>query len=422
MPSADELALFGGTPVISQAFPPYSSIGEEEAQVAGDVVRSGCLSGYIGADGPGFMGGPQVRALEEEAAEYFEVRHCLATNSWTTGLQCAVGALGLEAGDEVITSPWTMAATATSILHWNAVPVFADIDATSFNLDPSSVEARITARTRAILAPDIFGQSANIEALTKLCTKHNLSLISDTAQAPGATRNGKFAGTLARIGGFSLNRHKHITCGEGGLLVTNEDELASRVALLRNHGEVLIGQGYKLEINRGILGSNYRLGEMEAAVARVQLRKLPVKIASRQEAAERLTTGLRELVGLSIPDTQFENTNVYYVLPLLLDDQLADSRGMVAEALRAEGVTGLLEGYQNIHRLPVFKDWEAYGLRAVRDPDAERVPGDCPTAEALHSRNFLGLQLCAHEFSPNETDLVVRAFRKVWSALLNHVG
>jgi perosamine synthetase len=232
--------MYGGAPFITGSFPPYRSIGEEEIEAANRVLRSGVLSAFIGAAGPGFYGGPEVRALEREASERFDVRHVVAVNSWTSGLVAAVGAIGIAPGDEVIVTPWTMVATATAILHWNGIPVFADIDPRSFNLDPVAVEAKITPRTRAILCADIFGQSADIPSLRTIADRHGLRLLTDTAQAPGALLAGRSTGTMADIGGFSLNYHKHIHCGEGGLLVTDDDHLAERLRLIRNHGEAVI--------------------------------------------------------------------------------------------------------------------------------------------------------------------------------------
>lgn len=417
MSQGSELALFGGEPVIRVPFPPYTSLGEQEVEAAARVVRSGVLSAYIGAAGPGFMGGPELRAMESAVAEYFGVEHCLAVNSWTSGLHCCVGALALAPGDEVITSPWTMAATATVILQWNAVPVFADIDPMTFNLDPASVKERITDRTRAILAPDIFGQSANVEALMALCDRYGLQLISDSAQAPGALRHGSYAGTLGHIGGYSLNYHKHITCGEGGLVVTDDDALAHRVALLRNHGEVAVSQGDEASPRHGILGSNFRMGEIEAAITLQQLPKLTERVASRAAAAARLDLGLSALPGLRTPVVDPGNTHVYYVYGLVLDEELAPARFQIIEALRAEGVPALSAGYQNVHRLALFADRLAYGRPGNPFDGQEAREDSCPVAEALHDSSFFGMLLCAHEFDESQTDLITEAFRKVWESM-----
>ena len=149
--SKNILAIHGGTPVIAGPMAHFKSIGEDEVTVVSEVIRSGVLSAYIGAPGPGFMGGKQVLRFERQAAEYFGVKHAIAVNSWTSGLIAAVGAIGLEPGDEIITTPWTMAATATAILHLNGIPVFADIDPITLNLDPENVAARITQKTKAIM-------------------------------------------------------------------------------------------------------------------------------------------------------------------------------------------------------------------------------------------------------------------------------
>lgn len=419
----EELALHGGAPVITEAFQPFVAVGDEEADAVAAVVRSGVLSAYIGARGPGFMGGEQVQALEREAAGYFGVAHAISVNSWTSGLIAAVGAIGIEPGDEIITTPWTMAATATAILHFNGIPVFADIDPHTFNIAPAQVEKLVTPRTRAIMAVDIFGQSADMQALRKIADRHGLRLISDTAQAPGAFSAAQHAGTLADIGGYSLNYHKHIHCGEGGILVTNDDRLAQRLRLLRNHAEVVIDSDAPQDLCN-MLGYNFRMGEMEATIARLQLKKLAPRVATRQHAAAQLNDALHGLTGLTLPTVMSGNTHAYYVYGMTLDTEaLGISRRQIAAALRAEGVPGLMEGYQNIHLLPVFRHKIAYGTKgfpwhpAVNAADHHYGPGLCPVAEKLHNVTFLGLSLCLCEFTEAEISLVGAAFRKVWERL-----
>jgi dTDP-4-amino-4,6-dideoxygalactose transaminase len=421
--SSDSLALCGGPPTVTRALQPFRSVGEEEAQAAAEVVRGGVLSAYIGAPGEFFLGGSRVRAFEEQAARYFGVKHAVAVNSWTSGLEACIGAIGVEPGDEIITSPWTMAATATSILQWNAIPVFADIDRETFNLDPRSVERLVSPRTRAILAVDIFGQSADMPALRAIAQRHGLKLLVDTAQAPGARIGGRYAGTLADIGGFSLNYHKHIHCGEGGIVVTDDDRLARRAQLIRNHGECVV-QGSEPAELANILGHNFRMGEIEAAIASIQLGKLAARVESRQRAAARLDGALADLPGLRTPRVAPECSHVYYVYGLTLDTQaLGVGRERLLEALRAEGVPGLFGGYQNIHLLPLFQRKIAYGTGGFpwTSPYASRdvsyAPGTCPVAEELHARSFFGLNLCMHEYGDEEIDQVAAAFRKVWSLL-----
>ena len=419
----DTLAILGGPPAISNSFRRFNTIGEEELAAATEVIRGGVLSGYIGAPGDAFMGGPKVRAFEAAAAKYFGVKHAVAVNSWTSGLIAAVGAIGLEPGDEVITTPWTMVATATAILQWNGIPVFADIEPDSFNIDPASVENLIGPRTRAILAVDIFGQSCNMRALREIATRHGLKLLSDTAQAPGATYHGQYAGTLADIGGFSLNYHKHIHCGEGGILVTNDDRLARRLQLIRNHAEAVIDSDDPAELCN-MLGFNFRLGEIEAAIAEEQLKKLRANINGRQRAAAGFDAGLAGLPGLKTPQRSEGCSHVYYIYGMTLDtEQLGVPRDKLVAALRAEGVPGLVSGYQNVHLYPLFQQRIAFGTQGFpwtssfceREISYER--GICPVAEGLHAQTFLGINICLNDYSSDDVAQVLGAFKKVWGQL-----
>jgi perosamine synthetase len=419
----EQLALDGGPPVITAPLADFKSIGEDEVAVVSDVIRGGVLSAYIGAPGPGFMGGTRVKAFEQQAAEYFGVKHAVAVNSWTSGLIAAIGAIGLEPGDEVITTPWTMAATATAILHWNGIPVFADIDPDTFNICPKSVAQLITPRTRAIMAVDIFGQSADMPALRVLAEQHGLKLLCDTAQAPGALVGNAFTGTFADIGGFSLNYHKHIHCGEGGVLVTNDDRLAERLCLIRNHAEAVIRSDEPSELCN-MLGYNFRMGEIEAAIASVQLTKLVPRVESRQRIAAELNSGLSALPGIKVPSVSAGATHVYYVYGLTLDiEKLGVARERIVEALRAEGVPSLMAGYQNLHLLPMFRNKIAYGTKGFPwtspycTSDVQYGPGVCPTAEKLHNETFLGINICMNELPPADVAMVVAAFHKVWAQL-----
>ncbi|HMO67556.1 MAG TPA: DegT/DnrJ/EryC1/StrS family aminotransferase [Novosphingobium sp.] len=316
-----------------------------------------------------------------------------------------------------------MAATATAILHFAGIPVFADIDRATFNIDPARVEQQITPRTRAIMAVDIFGQSADMKALRALADKHGLKLLSDTAQAPGALQDGAPAGTLADIGGYSLNYHKHIHCGEGGILVTNDQALAERLALIRNHAEAVV-QNDDPAVLANMLGYNFRMGEIEAAIASQQLAKLEHRIATRQAAAARLDAGLASLSGLQTPVTAQGATHVYYVYGMVLDTAaLGVSRRAVIDALTAEGVPGIVVGYQNLHLLPMFRNRIAYGSKGFpwTSPYAARdityAPGQFPVAEKLHAETFFGLNLCMYEYETADVDLVLAAFHKVWANL-----
>jgi len=418
-----KLALLGGQATITKPFKQYNPIGQEELQAAKEVIESGVLSQFIGAWHPDFLGGPKVREFESQCASYFGVKHAITVNSWTSGLIAAVGAIGIQPGDEVIVPPWTMCASATAILHWNAIPVFADIDPKTFCLDPKSVEANITPYTKAIMAVDIFGQSADMDALMAIAKRHGLKVISDTAQAPGAKYKGQFAGTLADVGGFSLNYHKHIHTGEGGILVTNDDEIAKRLQLIRNHAEAVV-EGMGLTDLTNMVGYNFRLGEIECAMGISQLKKLQGYLDSRQHIAQKLNERLSSLPGLSTPFLMPDCTHAYYVYPMVLDtEKLGVPRERIVKALQAEGVAGLSNGYQNVHLLPMFQKKIAYGSTGfpwtsdICQREMSYAKGICPVAEKLHDETYLGFAMCLNDLTDDDVNMIADSFNKVWACI-----
>jgi len=195
-----KLSIKGGKKTINYKFKRFNTIGNEEIKAVTKVVKSGVLSKFLGEPDPDFYGGPMVKKFEANCREYFNVKHAITVNSWTSGLTAAVGALDIEPGDEIIVSTLTMCATATAILQWNCIPVFADIDPHTFNIDPKSIEKNISPYTKAIMTTDIYGQSADMTTIRSIAEKYSLKIISDTAQSPGSITNGDYSGTLADIG------------------------------------------------------------------------------------------------------------------------------------------------------------------------------------------------------------------------------
>lgn len=415
------LAIDGGSPTIDYIIPPYNPFGEDEVSAASEVVRSGVLSDYVANSSEHFFGGQKVLEFEESIANFYGVQHAITVNSWTSGLVCAIGAIDPEPFSEIIVPTWTMCATATAILHWNCIPVFADIDPDTFCISPASIESCISSRTVAIIAVDIAGHSCDYDSILSIASKHGLKVISDSAQSPYTKYNGDFVSKQAHIGGFSYNYHKHIHTGEGGVVITNDDDLAFRVRLIRNHGEACVS-GFNYSNISNIVGHNFRLGEIESSIGIQQLKKLPLLVAAKSTFAAQLTAGLIGLRGLLLPQTKSYSTHSFYVYCMTLDlSALTVDRQYVFNALSAEGVPGLMNSFANLHTLPIFQRKLAYGSShfpwSHSQSSVTYDQGICPVAEELHTRTFLGLQLCTHALNTEIIDDIISAFHKVWNSI-----
>jgi dTDP-4-amino-4,6-dideoxygalactose transaminase len=420
------LAVNGGTPVRTEKFPPHKFIGDEEKKAVAEVLDSGILSKFLGCWHDDFFGGPQVQALEKKWAEYFNVKHAVSVNSCTSGLYCAVGAAGISPGDEVIVSPYTMSASATAALIYGGIPVFADIEEEYYCLDPDSIEKLITPKTKAIIVVDLLGLPYDVERINAIAEKHNLTIIEDCAQAPGAKYNNKFAGTLGDMGVYSLNYHKHIHCGEGGVIVTDDDELANKLRLIRNHAEAVAG-GTELTDYVNMVGFNYRMTEIEAAIAGCQLDKLKDLIAERQKNCAYLEAGLKDIPVLKMPAVRENCTHSYYVHALQYDEIPGEvSRNKFVEAIQAElPVTELREaegplisyGYgQPLYLLPMYQKRIAFGKDGYPFTLTDRTyeKGLCPVTEKMFDKLFIGHELMRPGMTKKDLDDVIEAFYKVW--------
>jgi len=404
------LALLGGPRAVTRAMPAYNSIGPEEVEAVCKVIEAGRLSEFYGSWGDRFFGGPQVQALETEWSAAFDVPHSVSVNSATSGLIAAVGACGIGPGDEVIVSPFTMSSSASCVRVFGGTPVFADVDPDTFNLDPSSIERCLSARTRAIIVVDLAGQPADFESIMDLARSRGVRVIEDAAQAVGAQFRGRWAGTLGDIGVFSLNCHKTIQTGEGGLCCTRDPDLAMRLRLIRNHGEAVVEEMGLTDRAEQILGFNFRLGELEAAIAREQLRKVSRLTRPRQEIAAVYARRLQRLSGLIVPVVRSDRTHVYYTYMLRLDETAAGvTRRQVVTALAAEGVE-CFEGYcRPLYLQPLYRaEWPGKNGRRYS-------PGLCPVAERLYEREVLFHAYLYEALRTPWVDEICLAFEKVWA-------
>jgi dTDP-4-amino-4,6-dideoxygalactose transaminase len=413
-----KLAILGGVPVRSGSLRPYRSIGQREVEAVKRVAESGQLSGFYGSIGPQFLGGPVVQQFERAWQERFGVRHAVSVNSATSGLYAAMGAVGVSPGDEVIVPAYTMSASVVAPLIYGGIPVFADIDSETFTLDLASVEAAITPRTRAIVVVNLFGQPACLQALRELADRHRIILVEDNAQGPLAAEHGRYAGTIGHIGVFSLNYHKHIHTGEGGVCVTDNDVLADRLQLIRNHAESVVEASRVIDLTN-MVGFNFRLSELSAAVGIEQLREAETHVARREHVGRRLTEGTAGLDGLHPPRAREGCRHVYYVWALRVDpDRLGATRAQFSKALAAEGFPHFCGYVAPLYRLPLFRKRIAIGRNGFpfNLSDVRYDDGLCPVTEALHDRELIGFEPCAYDLDDEDIDELLAAIRKVHAA------
>jgi dTDP-4-amino-4,6-dideoxygalactose transaminase len=304
------------------------------------------------------------------------------------------------------------------ILFQNAIPVFADLDPDSLCLDPASVEANITKRTRAILAVHLFGGLADLDALQAIADRHGIPLIEDCAQAQLSDYHGRLAGTIGALGCFSFNATKHLNCGEGGMVITNDDTLARRARLFADKAWP------RDETNRYslFLGQNYRMNELEGAVALVGLRRLAENVAARRRAVERIYAGVREVSGLRIPDALPATRSSYWILHLFAESGLDVTE--LANALNAEGIPFGAKYVTPLYTWPVLRDRQTYGGSGFpfgspyTDRPFDYAPGLCPGFEA--AREQLLLLSVDEQWTDNDADDIARALRKVFAHAMAH--
>lgn len=421
----EKLAILGGKPVLKKSFSLYNSLGEEEKKAVIAVMDKKIISDFIGRAGDKFLGGEYVKKFEAEMRKYFKVKYAVSFNSATTALQAAVAALGIGPGDEVITSPFTMSATPSSVLSNNAIPVFADIDYENYCMDSESIEKNISKRTKAIMTVNIFGGSSDFSRIIPLAKKHNLKIIEDNAQAIGARYKNKFLGTIGDIGVFSFNVHKHLQCGEGGVLVTNNKKLAFRAQLIRNHGEAVINDLYDQEkIYEPVLGSNYRLSELHAAVAIEQMKKINILNRPRIALAGYLTSQLKRFAWL-VPCKILKNsTHVFYVYPFKFrSEKIGIKRATFAEAMAAEGFP-LNQGYlKPLYLMPLYQKKEIYPnskfpfISKDYECKVKYNKGICPVAERLFEKELLLTSICNSQRTKSDIDLFIKAIIKIESRI-----
>jgi len=394
----NQLAIDGGTPIRSTLLPyGRQQVDKTDVEAIVQVLRGDWLTT-----------GPTVVEFEQVFAEVVGVNEAVAVSNGTAALHAAMYALNIGPGDEVIVPTMTFAASANCVVFQGGTPIFADVDVETLLLNPTQIEAKITPRTKAIIAVDYAGQPCDYDSLRSIAQQHGLALVDDACHALGGSYHNRPVGSLADLSTFSLHPVKPITTGEGGVITTADSELARRMRLFRNHG---ISSDHRQREAEGswfyemvALGYNYRLSDIQCALGLSQLQKLPQWLARRQEIARCYDAAFADMPAIT-PLKQRENVeHAYHLYVIRLDlEQLKVNRAVVFKALRAEGI-GVNVHYIPVHLHPFYRQRFGTG------------PGNCPIAEAAYEQ-VITLPLFP-AMSNQDVDDVIAACHKVIAAYL----
>ena len=386
------LAVAGGTPVRTAPYPAWPQAGPEELEAITEVLDSGAWTSTWGT---------AVKRFEERFAAYQEARHGICVSSGEAALRLCLSAAGLPSGAEVIVPAYTFVASATAVLQVGGVPVFADVDPETYCLDPRSAEAMIGPDTAAIMPVHMGGLPADMASVTQLARQHGVAVIEDAAQAWGARFQGRAVGALGTAGSFSFHASKNITAGEGGIILTDDDELAARCRSLADCGRAEPGRRYE----HVVLGGNYRMTEFQGAILGAQLGRYPQQLQHRARNARVLREELAGIPGIETQKVPEDRAHSWHLLivRVRLEEFDGASKAVLVEALAAEGipVTG---GYASTpYKQPLFEDKRCAAHRS----------GPCPVAERACATEAVWIRQQALLGSAQDALDVAHAFAKV---------
>lgn len=372
--SANRPALLGGQPTCEFPWPTWPIHDETEEAALLDVLRSGK-----------WWFGDKVKQFESEFAAFQGAKYAVTCTNGTTAIEMGLRALGVVEGDEVIVPPYTFIATASAVVTVGAIPVFADIDPDTLCLDPADVERKITPHTRAVIPVHVAGLIADMQRINALADQHGLAVLEDAAHAWGSQLDGRGAGTLGRCGTFSFQETKNITAGEGGILVTDDAELADLCRSFTHCGRTEGSAWY----DHDVLGSNLRMTEFQAAVLIAQGRRLEQQVQRRQQSAALIDDMLADLPALRrLAAAPRMSRRSYHMYIFRVDEQsLGISRDRFLEALNAEGVPVIAGWYRPLYVNGLFQNAHAGPVHGIKSPlagkgvDYRRVA--CPVCEQV---------------------------------------
>jgi len=406
------LAINGGKKTRNKPFPKYPVITSDEKNAVLEVLESGNLSTFVASPGENFLGGNKIREFERKFAEYIGTKFAVAFNSATSALHAAIAAVGVEPGHEVIVPPYTFTSTATCALMHNAIPVFSDVKDDTYCLDPLKINGNITALTQAIIPVHLFGHPCDMDEIMNVARKNKLKVIEDCAQAPGASYKGKKVGTIGDCGIFSFQETKNMMTGEGGMLVTDDEEIAKAAQMVRNHGEMILptlkARTYKSEI----LGWGYRMTELEAAIGIAQLAKLEKMNEERIKLANYLTSKIHTIDGLR--HVRYEHVkHVYYVYSFSYDEKkIGINREKFCEAMRAEGIPCYGGYVKPLYLNPLYAERRAFAFKYYNG-NAKYDKGICPVTESLNEKTLVMIPVCRPPATTSDMDDIFNAMLKI---------
>lgn len=443
-----KLALLGGSKTRKKPFYVEPMIDNHEKRLILRAIKEKNFSRYIGSYSDGlkkelleksstkpnnnyqfnYLGGPNIKKFCYDLSKKFNSAYVIPVNSATSALSVALAANNIGPGDEVIVPAISYTATASSVLLFNSIPVFVDIDPHTFCLDPKKIEQKITKKTKAILVVHLMGNAANIDEIKKICKKYRLKLIEDTAQAPGAKYKNKYLGTFGDAGVLSLQQSKNIMTGEGGIILTNNKNVAKKCRLIINHGEVVYDKKANINELENIIGCNFRMTELTAALGIAQLKKLNKVNSIRKKNSIYLRKKLKIFKGLQMPIFQDDFNKNYKIYPHIFVIKYNKiitkiSRDVFIAALRAEGIPVGTGYVRPMYSNPTFLNKIAFGKKGCpwtcNKSNISYTEGMCPVSENLLNNEFLWFYHIAYSSDRKDMDDIFKAINKIFKNIDN---
>jgi len=407
-----KLAINGGSPVRTRPFPKHPIIGKEEREQVLQVLDSGNISTFIASPGENFLGGKKIKEFEKKFSEKIGTKYGIAFNSASSALHAAVVSVGVQPGEEVIVPPYTFTSTATSTLMHNAIPVFSDVTSDTYCLDPSKLQDVTSNLTKAIIPVHLFGHACDIDEIISFAKKNNFRVIEDCAQAPGGQYKGKNVGTFGDCSVFSFQETKNMMTGEGGMLLTNDDEIAAKARLVRNHGEMVAPAMEKRSYTSEILGWGYRMTELEAALGVAQLSKLDYFNEERIKLCKYLAEKINKISGLSHKKKEFVK-HVYYVFGFSFDEKtIGIPRDLFCKALISEGIPCGAGYVKPLYFSPLYTEKRAYAYKHYTG-NVKYEKGICPISEKLNEKEVIIIAVCRPPATISDMDDIINSIHKI---------